>query len=269
MNAIEVTQLNKSYGNNHVVRDCSFAVKKGNIFALLGANGAGKTTTLECIEKIKHYDSGKIEVRGCVGVQLQTSSLPESMKGKEALKLFAKWNKCQIDDQVIQDLKVKELLNKQYKDMSTGQKRRLHLALALLHDPKIIFLDEPTAGLDVEGRLALHTQMKLLKEKGKTIILASHDMAEVEALCDEIAILKKGQIVLLGTPLELAERQNKEATVHVVTQSGQHTIESNHLVDDLIQYLTECKQNKLHIKDIYMEKASLEERFVSIVEGDE
>ncbi len=156
IDAIQITDLKKSYGNNIVLKGLAFQIKQGEIFALLGINGAGKTTALECIEGLKKYDSGKITVKGKMGIQLQSSSLPSHIKPMEAIKLFAKWNKSRIDFSMLDTLGIKEIEQKQYIQLSTGQKRRLHLALALISNPDIIFLDEPTAGLDVEGRLSLH-----------------------------------------------------------------------------------------------------------------
>lgn len=192
--AIQIDRLKKSYGDHTVLKGVTFNVIKGEIFALLGVNGAGKTTALECMEGLRKYDGGSIVVNGRMGIQLQSASLPAHIKPMEAVRLFARWNKAKIDHAMLAALGMNELTKKQYAELSTGQKRRLHLALALISDPDIVFLDEPTAGLDVEGRIALHDQIRKLKAQGKTIILASHDMAEVGSLCDRIAILNDGNI---------------------------------------------------------------------------
>lgn len=144
--AIEVSGLKKSYGSNIVIKDIDFQIEKGEIFALLGSNGAGKTTALECIEGLRKYDGGTIVVNGKMGIQLQSSSLPAHIKPMEAIKLFAKWNHTKIDDDMLKALEIKEIEKLQYLQLSTGQKRRLHLTLALIGNPDIIFLDEPTAG---------------------------------------------------------------------------------------------------------------------------
>lgn len=143
--AIEVSGLKKSYGSNIVIKDIDFQIEKGEIFALLGSNGAGKTTALECIEGLRKYDGGTIVVNGKMGIQLQSSSLPAHIKPMEAIKLFAKWNHTKIDDDMLKALEIKEIEKLQYLQLSTGQKRRLHLTLALIGNPDIIFLDEPTA----------------------------------------------------------------------------------------------------------------------------
>ena len=206
---IKVSSLIKKYGDNIVLKDISFEVVEGEIFALLGTNGAGKTTTLECIEGIRKYDGGEITIDGKVGVQLQSSSLPDGIKGSEALKLFFKWNNFTMTKEFTERLGLNQIIKKEYKWMSTGEKRKLHLSLAMIGDPDIIFLDEPTAGLDVEARVIFHKEIKRLKEEGKTIVISSHDMAEVEALCDRLAILKNGNIAFLGTVNELTDNMKK------------------------------------------------------------
>ena len=151
---IKIKNLKKSYGTHVVLDSLDFCVQQGEIFALLGVNGAGKTTSLECIEGLRKYDSGTIAITGKVGIQLQSSSLPGHIKPLEAVKLFAKWNKASLDRAMLDVLGIHDFAQKQYYQLSTGQKRRLHLALALTRNPDILFLDEPTAGLDVEGRLS-------------------------------------------------------------------------------------------------------------------
>ena len=262
--AIQIHELKKSYGNHMILKGINLQIKKGEIFAVLGVNGAGKTTMLECIEGLRKYDSGTITVNGKMGIQLQSSSLPSHIKPIEALKLFAKWNKTKIDDVILYDLNIKEMEKKQYLQLSTGQKRRLHLALALISDPDIIFLDEPTAGLDVEGRQSLHKQIRSLKQRGKTILLASHDMAEVETLCDRIAILHKGTIVFCGTTSELIDQVGRKYFIHIKTQQGDDTFETIHIEDTLISLLNELKQKKLHVLDIKVECGTLEQHFMEI-----
>ena len=262
--AIQVCKLKKSYGSHMVLKGLDFQIKKGEIFALLGVNGAGKTTTLECIEGLRNYDSGAITVNGKMGIQLQSSSLPAHIKPLEAVKLFAKWNKTKIDDTMLSGLGIKEMAKKQYIQLSTGQKRRLHLALALIGNPDIIFLDEPTAGLDVEGRLSLHEQIRKLKHIGKTIVLASHDMAEVETLCDRIAILNNGNIVFCGTASELTDRVGRKYFIHIKTQQGDNTFETDNIEDDLISLLGELKQKKIHVLDIKVDRGTLEQHFIEM-----
>ena len=146
----------------------------------------------------------------------------------------------------------------------TGQKRRLHLALALISNPDIIFLDEPTAGLDVEGRLLLHEQIHKLKSQGKTIVLASHDMAEVETLCDHIAILNHGNIVFCGTASELTDKIGKKYFIHIKTLQGDSTFETDNIEDTLISLLGELKQKEVHVLDIKVDRGTLEQHFMEM-----
>ena len=215
--AIEVRGLKKSYGSNTVLNGLDFEIEKGETFALLGVNGAGKTTALECIEGLRKYDSGTVTVNGKMGIQLQSSSLPARIKPMEAVRLFSKWNKAKIDFTMLNALGIKEITKKQYIQLSTGQKRRLHLALALIGNPDIVFLDEPTAGLDTLGRVSLHEQIRKLNTQGKTIVLASHDMAEVESLCDRLAILKNGKIAFCGTAAELTDKIGEKYFIHITS----------------------------------------------------
>lgn len=262
--AIDITGLKKSYGSHAVLKGLTFHVKKGEIFALLGVNGAGKTTALECIENLRKYDSGSIEVHGRRGVQLQSASLPDHIKPLEAIRLFAKWNKAKIDDSMLTALGIGELRKKQYIELSTGQKRRLHLALALVSDPDIVFLDEPTAGLDVEGRISLHDQIRKLKAHGKTIVLASHDMAEVESLCDRIAILNNGEIVFLGTVAELTDTVGACYTIQIKTELGVENHESNNIGNTLLTLLEDFKRRGISIFDIKIDRGTLEQHFIDI-----
>ncbi len=262
--AIQVCGLKKSYDSNFVLNGLDFQIEKGEIFALLGVNGAGKTTTLECIEGLRKYDSGTITVDGKIGIQLQSSSLPAHIKPMEAVKLFAKWNRTKIDYDMLNALGIKEIEKKQYIQLSVGQKRRLHLALALIGNPDIIFLDEPTAGLDVEGKLSLHEEIRKLKSHGKTIVLASHDMAEVETLCDRIAILNNGNIVFCGTASQLTDKVGRKYFIHIKTQQGDNTFETDNIEDTLISLLGELKQKNIHILDIKVDRGTLEQHFIEM-----
>ncbi|WP_042348098.1 ABC transporter ATP-binding protein [Bacillus massiliigorillae] len=279
--ALQVEQLTKSYGNNQVIKGISFEVERGEIFGLLGTNGAGKTTTLECIEGIRKYDSGTITVSGKMGVQLQSSSLPINIRVIEAITLFCKWNKTSFDMASLHKFGLEELKNRQYKELSTGQKRRLHLALALIGDPDVLFLDEPTAGLDVEGKVSLHNEIRKLKQQGKTIILASHDMAEVESLCDRIAILKDGRIAFTGSANELTLKIGGQCKIHIKTtqplnikglvncsyageKHGYAMFNGTSISDALLELLTLAKRQENIILDIKLERASLEQRFMDI-----
>ena len=262
--AIQVRGLKKSYGSNIVLGGLDLEIEKGETFALLGVNGAGKTTALECMEGLKKYDGGTITVNGKMGIQLQSSSLPAHIKPMEAVRLFAKWNRAEIDYTLLHALGIQETAKKQYRQLSTGQKRRLHLALALISNPDIIFLDEHTAGLDVEARASLHEQIRRLKSQGKTIVLASHDMAEVETLCDRIAILNHGNIAFCGTAAELTDTIGEKYFIHIKTRQGMRTFETDTIEDTLISLLQELKQKGIHILDMKVDRGTLEQHFMEM-----
>ncbi len=262
--AIQVYGLKKSYGSSIVLNGLDFEIERGEAFALLGANGAGKTTALECIEGLRKYDGGTITVNGKMGIQLQSSSLPAHIKPMEAVRLFSKWNKAEIDFTMLNALGMKEIEKKRYLQLSTGQKRRLHLALALIGNPDIVFLDEPTAGLDVEGRVSLHQQIRKLKSQGKTIVLASHDMAEVENLCDRMAILNHGHMAFCGTAAELTDRIGEKYFIHIKTQQGNSTFETDHIEDALISLLHDLKRKGIRVLDIHVDRGTLERHFIEM-----
>lgn len=273
--AIQVDNLIKSYGTNTVIKGISFNVNRGEIFALLGINGAGKTTTLECIEGIRKYDSGNITAYGTMGIQLQSSSLPANIKAIEVYRLFCKWKKVRADYELFNAFELAQLKSRQYNEMSIGQKRRLHLALALIGDPDVIFLDEPTAGLDVEGRVSFHEYIRKLKKQGKTIIVASHDMAEVESLCDRIAILKDGKIAFMGTTDELTSEKERQCKIYVKTERplsdadyerGYAVFTSVNIGDTLLELLENCRQEQNAVLDVKIERPTLEQRFIDIAE---
>ena len=262
--AIEVCDLKKSYRHNMVLHGLSFYIEKGESFALLGVNGAGKTTTLECMEGLRSYDAGSVKNDGKMGIQLQSSSLPAHIKPMEAIKLVSKWNRSAVDPAILDALGIKNIEKKQYAQLSTGQKRRLHLALALIGNPDILFLDEPTAGLDVEGRVTLHEQIRKLQAQGKTIVLASHDMAEVEVLCDRLAILYRGQIAFCGMAMELAETVGKKYVIHVKTDAGDSTYETDTIEDTLSSLIRELKRTGSHLLDIKVDRGTLEQHFIEL-----
>lgn len=265
--AIQVNELRKSYGDHAVLKGLTFHVSKGEVFALLGVNGAGKTTALECMEGLRKYDGGSVVADGRMGIQLQSASLPSHIRPMEAVRLFAKWNRVEADRSMLASLGIQELAKKQYADLSTGQKRRLHLALALISDPDIIFLDEPTAGLDVEGRSSLHDQIRKLKAQGKTIVLASHDMAEVESLCDRIAILNGGNLAYLGTVAQLTAKIGKRYAIRITTGRGTETYHSDHIAETLLELLEKLKRQGIAVLDIEIDRGTLEQDFLEIARG--
>lgn len=266
--AIEVRGLTKRYGNHIVLKSLDFTVHEGEIFALLGVNGAGKTTTLECIEGLKKADGGQIRINGKMGIQLQSASLPERIQAREAVSLFAYWNQTEPDPKLLETMGIQEFAKKQYVQLSTGQKRRLHLALALIGNPDILILDEPTAGLDVEGRIALHEQIRQLKAQGKTMVLASHDMAEVESLCDRIGILIEGQLAFIGTVAQLNEKVGKQYNISIRSEAGVAQFATEDIAETLLTLLAQYKAEGKGISDIHVDRGSLEQHFISMTRGE-
>jgi ABC-2 type transport system ATP-binding protein len=213
---IEVKDLRKTYGSMVAVKDISFEIRAGEIFGMVGPNGAGKTTTIECIEGLRKLDSGTIRVLGLdpqadnkvlrtlTGMQLQQSNLQDRMKVWEALDLYSAFYPAPVDWKVLlKQLGLEEKRNSMFSKLSGGQKQRLFIALALLPDPKVVFLDELTTGLDPQARHAIWDTVREVQSQGKTIFLTTHFMEEAERLCDRVAILDHGQIVALDTPAAL------------------------------------------------------------------
>lgn len=227
---IEVAGLIKTYGNLKAVNDVSFKVEKGEIFGLLGPNGAGKTTTIEMMEGLRDIDQGEVyinqlsikkqkpKVKEIIGVQLQSTSLFELLTVEETLKLYASFYKRTLEvDLILNQMNLEEKRKSLVKGLSGGQKQRLAIGLALIHDPKVIFLDEPTTGLDPQARRSLWDIILQLKEQQKTILLSTHYMEEAHVLCDRLAIMDHGQLIALGTPEELiASLETEGATLEDV-----------------------------------------------------
>lgn len=293
---VKVKDFIKAYGTFTAVNGISFEVYKGEIFGLLGPNGAGKTSTLECLEGLRISTGGEIEIMGVnpvrqpgklkdiIGVQLQSSGLPESITVKEAMKLFSAYHGISPRYDILERFNLGGELSTQYHMLSGGQQRRLVLALAVAHNPAVLILDEPTAALDVQSRVELHEIMKELRDKGTTIILATHDMAEAEKMSDRIAILLKGKIAALGTPKEITSAGSTMTKVSVRTFKGCllesktmfentsnqstsedyyvcHASEPGSLVSQIINYIN-SKNDELI--DLRVERPSLEERFLEI-----
>jgi ABC-2 type transport system ATP-binding protein len=235
---IRVREFTKAYGDFVAVDRISFEVQRGEIFGLLGPNGAGKTTTLECLEGLRSPDGGELlvsgvdptreqsKLRNVIGVQLQSSGMPETITPDEAMELFCAYHKASPRYDLLERLGLGEKRDTQFYQLSTGQQRRLALALALAHDPPVLFLDEPTAGLDVASRVELHAIMREQQAAGTTTVLATHDMAEAEELSDRVAILLRGELVTIGTPMEIT------ATGSGFTKVSVRTTERTFLRDD-------------------------------------
>jgi ABC-2 type transport system ATP-binding protein len=223
---VKVEGLRKIYGATVAVDDVSFEVREGEIFGMVGPNGAGKTTTIECLEGLRKPDKGLVRVLGVdpqresqtlrerTGMQLQQSNLPERMRVWEALDLYASFYPKAVDWKVLLvQLGLEEKWYTPFAKLSGGQKQRLFIALALLPDPQLIFLDELTTGLDPQARHAIWNLVRDVRARGKTVLLTTHFMEEAERLCDRVAIIDHGRIVALDTPAALIRNLGMEENI--------------------------------------------------------
>ena len=216
MPAIEVSGLHKAYGSLEAVRGVDFSIEEGEVFGLLGPNGAGKTTTVEILEGYRRRDAGEVRVLGHdperpgpefrqrIGVVLQQSELWPNVTVRETHAIFAGYYRAPRDvDEVIALVGLQEKTSARIKSLSGGQKRRLDLGIALIGDPDLVFLDEPTTGFDPQARRAAWEMIRSLRSLGKTVLLTTHYLDEAEQLSDRVAVMREGQIVRVGTPAEL------------------------------------------------------------------
>jgi len=296
---VHVEGLRKVYGATVAVDEVSFDVREGEIFGMVGPNGAGKTTTIECLEGLRKPDAGTVRVLGvdpqregqtlCLrtGMQLQQSNLPDRMKVWEALDLYASFYPKAADWKVLlAQLGLEEKRNAPFSKLSGGQKQRLFIALALLPDPQLVFLDELTTGLDPQARHAIWDLVRDVRAKGKTVLLTSHFMEEAERLCDRVAILDHGRIVALDTPAALIRGLGVEervvfnldgtlpagfekalsSEVRLEVQAEQVTVHGKYgrkvpLVSDVVSLLT---AHGIPFRDLRTEQPNLEDVFLSL-----
>ncbi len=293
---LSVRDLRKVYGELVAVDGVSFGVRRGEVFGLLGPNGAGKTTVLECLEGIRRADGGTMDVLGVdpgrepgklrnrIGVQLQSSALPATMTVWEAMRFFCAYHGVDPRYDLVERLGLADKRAAQYQKLSTGQQRRLALALAMAHRPPIIFLDEPTAGLDVGSRAELHVLMQELQGDGTTLVMATHDMAEAEKMTDRVAILLRGKIVATGSPTELTATGDGTTKVSVRSEQSlllkddrdfpgvsqrfldeeyavYYSTDPGPTVSAILSYLDDGTDRLI---DLRVERPSLEERFLEL-----
>jgi ABC-2 type transport system ATP-binding protein len=294
---VDVRAISKSYGTLKAVERVSFSVSRGEIFGLLGPNGAGKTTTLEMLEGLRSPDSGEIyinslnilsdmmAIKEIIGVQLQATSLYNKIKVHEALCLFGSYYKRRRSvDELLSLVSLVDKKNSYHKDLSGGQMQRLALALSLVNDPLLVFLDEPTTGLDPQARRNLWDIIATMKRENKTVLLTTHYMDEAEKLCDRIAIMDNGRILALGSPSELISGLETDSCLEFVSDGSITLPMLYHDFPDLkiltkgttieiftkspqkvlIELMNSAKKRNSTIKDLHIRRATLEDVFLEL-----
>jgi ABC-2 type transport system ATP-binding protein len=293
---IQVSGIRKSYGATAAVADVSFEVNEGEIFGLIGPNGAGKTTTMECVEGVRRPDRGTISILGLdpfrdvyalqnrIGVQLQQEKLQKRIKVREAVDLWASLYTKTVDgDRLLEQLGLAAKRNAWFMMLSGGQKQRLFIALALINDPEVVFLDELTTGLDPQARRAIWELVRAIRDRGKTVLMTTHLMEEAERLCDCVAIIERGKIIDVGTPEELVRRHCPARTVVLATESVlaeerlralrsvntvtrremRYTIEGRG--EDFVSELMQClSENRIRVTEFRTEQPNLEDVFLQL-----
>ena len=294
---IQVYGVRKSYGRTLAVDEVSFEVNEGEIFGLIGPNGAGKTTTMECVEGLRRPDLGSISVLGLdpfrdvyklqerIGVQLQQAQLQKRIKVWEAVDLWASlYKRKSVDgERLLEQLGLTDKRDAWFMNLSGGQKQRLFIALALINDPEVVFLDELTTGLDPQARRAIWDLVRGIRERGKTVFLTTHLMEEAERLCDRVAIIEHGQIIDIDTPERLVIRHCPERTVVLATDDpsaeqrfqaiagvesvtradSRFTIRGSS--DDLVTEVIHClSENRIRVTDFRTILPNLEDVFLKL-----
>lgn len=293
---IEAQELTKRYGSLLAVDRISFSVQPGEIFGLIGPNGAGKTTTMECIEGIRKPDSGAVRVLGLdpyretaalqqrIGVQLQQAELQKRIKVWEAVDLMASLYPHPADrNALLEQLGLSSKLNARFMTLSGGQKQRLFIALALINDPDVVFLDELTTGLDPQARRVIWTLIEDIRARGKTVFMTTHSMEEAERLCDRVTIVEQGRVIAMDTPARLIEthcpeigvsfRCDRNVDINDLRQGieGIDFAENGDAVElrgrgpdfvsEVIRWLSE---HELRVKDLHTRRSTLEDVFLKL-----
>jgi ABC-2 type transport system ATP-binding protein len=276
VSAIEVTDLRKSYGSYEAVRGISFAIEAGEVFGLLGPNGAGKTTTVEILEGYRRRDGGEVSVLGedpqrasrawreRIGVVLQSTAVYPLLKVGETLRLFAGYYHAPRDvDEVIDLVGLGEKRDAKVRTLSGGQKRRLDLGIALVGDPDLIFLDEPTTGFDPVARRAAWETIRSLRALGKTVLLTTHYLDEAEHLSDRVAVLREGRIAAIGRPAELGGA--RPPTEIRFLRDGEEVVIPTHEPTRVLHDLTEqALADGVELEGLEVRRPSLEEVYLSL-----
>ncbi len=296
---ISVRGLRKSYGTFEAVRGISFEVHAGEVFGLLGPNGAGKTTTVEILEGLRQRSSGETIVLGYdpglqtrqikdrIGVCLQATNLPDKIKVREALSLFATFYSRNGDiDKLLERLQLAEKRDEYYSKLSGGQKQRVALALALVNDPQLLFLDEPTTGLDPQVRLEIHGLIQELRSANRSILLTTHYIEEAERLCDRVAIIDEGQIIEIGTPREIQQRTLGQSLIEILCEQPMPATEMESFLKDekhsfsddrksltvhspkpartIVELVKWIDQQGIELADIHLKRPTLEDVFIEL-----
>jgi ABC-2 type transport system ATP-binding protein len=300
--AVVVRGLSKSYGEIRAVDSLSFEVRRGEVFGLLGPNGAGKTTAVEVIEGLRRADGGEVrvcgfdpiaeadEVKQRLGVGLQATALPDRIKVREALALFAGFYRWRAPvDELLALVSLTDKAGAQFCSLSGGQQQRLAIALALVNDPRVVILDEPTAGLDPQARRELHSIIERLRYRGRAVILTTHYIEEAEKLCDRVAIMAQGRVLALDAPRQIIARHNSHSRVEFsvteplapatlrrlpyvesVSESADvyslHTADAPRAAVELIRWL---EAERRELLDLRIVRPTLEEVFIELTGGNE
>ena len=291
--------LRKSYGPLEAVKGIDFEVSAGEVFGLLGPNGAGKTTTVEILEGLRPRSSGDVTVLGFdpdrqkqalkdrIGVCLQATNLPDKIKVHEALELFGAFYTKQVNgDTLLKRLQLWEKRDAGYATLSGGQKQRLAIALALINDPQMLFLDEPTTGLDPQVRLEIRDLIEELRAEKRTILLTTHYIEEAERLCDRVAIIDNGVIIAIGSPRELKEKSATQSSIEIslgeplpsaalpawpdavrtiVSDDGRHvTVSSSRPPKTLVELIKWVDAQGFELEDVHLNRPTLEDVFIEL-----
>jgi ABC-2 type transport system ATP-binding protein len=296
--AISVQALRKSYGPVEAVRGLDFEIQSGEVFGLLGPNGAGKTTTVEILEGLRPRSGGEVSVLGFdpekqkrqlkdrIGVCLQATNLPDKIRVHEALDVFSSFYTRNVDATLIlRRLQLEDKPHAFYSTLSGGQKQRLALALALVNDPALLFLDEPTTGLDPQVRAEIHGLLEQLRDEKRTVLLTTHYIEEAERLCDRVAIIDQGRIIAMDTPSKLQQQSRAASTISVTcdkavppqrpvwTEAIESTVDatghtltviSRRPAATLVDLIKWIDQSGLELVDVHLKKPTLEDVFIEL-----
>lgn len=303
---VVVRDLRKSYAGVEAVRGVSFTIEPGEIFGLLGPNGAGKTTTVECLVGLREPDAGQLEICGLdarrqprevkqkIGVALQSTSLQDKITPREALRLFGSFYRERVAaEELLEKFSLTEKADARVETLSGGQRQRLALALAFVNRPQLVFLDEPTTGLDPQSRRELHAAIARMKQDGYTVLFTTHYLDEAEDLCDRVAIIDQGRIVASGTPRELIAQSRGLQSVALVTSRAiepaqlsalpgvsELAVDSGGGADAAVRFQTRdatatlgaltrlMQEARVEVLELHVRKASLEDVFLGLTRSE-